>query len=71
MLKETITKPRFDIESFKQICQDNPTMFHKEIVKLTTIKKSAVCLWRKKLGFKRKKAQKTYKEADSIKKKNL
>jgi Transposase len=64
-------KPTFDIEALKQYITDNPFAFNKEIGKVFGKHKNTIQYWRSKLGFKRKKAKTTYREADSELKKTL
>jgi Transposase len=64
-------KPTFDIEALKQYITDNPFAFNIEIGKVFRKHKNTIQYWRSKLGFKRKKAKTTYREADDELKKTL
>jgi hypothetical protein len=68
---KSANKPSFDIEALKQYINDNPFAFNKEIGKVFGKHKNTIQYWRSKLGFKRKKAKTTYREADSELKKTL
>jgi hypothetical protein len=64
-------KPSFDVETLKQYINDNPFAFNKEIGEVFGKHKNTIQYWRSKLGFKRKKAKTTYREADQELKKTL
>lgn len=64
-------KPTFDIEALKKYITDNPFAFNKEIGKVFGKHQNTIQYWRSKLGFKRKKAKTTYREADDELKKTL
>jgi hypothetical protein len=64
-------KPTFDIEALKQYITENPFAFNKEISKVFGKHENTIQYWRSKLGFKRKKAKTTYREADDELKKTL
>ena len=62
--KSTYVEPDF-IPKLKQYFENNPFDFNKEIGTKFDLGKSSIHRWRHKLGFKRKKAKTTYREADS------
>jgi hypothetical protein len=64
-------KPTFDVDALKQHITDKPFEFNKEVGLVFKKGKSTIHRWRYKLGFKRKKARTTYREADSELKKTL
>lgn len=64
-------KPTFDVEALKKHIEDNPFDFDRERGKVFGKHKTTIQRWRSKLGFKRKKAKTTYREADEDLKKTL
>jgi Transposase len=64
-------KPSFDIEALKKYITDNPFAFNKEVGEVFGKHENTIQYWRSKLGFKRKKAKTTYREADQELKKTL
>jgi transposase len=74
LLVETSKNTRiasFDVEALKQYITDNPFDFNKEVGIVFGKSKSTIDRWRHKLGFKRKKAKTTYREANQELKKTL
>ena len=62
-------KPTFNLGDLKKHIEDNPFEFNKEVGLVFKKSKSTIQRWRSKLGFRRKKAKTTYKEAnDELKK---
>ena len=62
-------KPSIDLVEFKKYIEDNPFVFNRELAAKFKRGIKTVHKWRHKLGFKRKKAKTTYKEAnDELKK---
>lgn len=57
-------KPSLDLEALKQHFTDHKFDYNSEIAKVFGTCKSTIHKWRHRLGFKRKKAKTTYKEAD-------
>jgi transposase len=64
-------KPSFDVAALKKYITDNPFAFNKEIGLVFGKSKNTIQKWRHRLGFRRKKAKTTYKEADKELKKTL
>ncbi len=64
-------KPLLDLIKLKQHIIDNPFAFNKEIAVVFGVKKSTIHKWRHRLGFKRKKAKTTHREADQELKKTF
>lgn len=62
--------PTFDINALKEYIEENPFAFNKEIAIVFGKDKNTIQSWRRKLGFKRKKAKTSYKEASEELKKN-
>lgn len=62
-------KPSLDLVALKQHFTDNKFDYNSEVAKVFGKGKSTIQKWRSKLGFKRKKARTTYREADEILKK--
>ena len=60
--KNTI-KP-LEIAKFQEYVDQNPFAFNKEIAPVFGVTKSTIQRWKKRLGFTRKKAKTSYKEAD-------
>ena len=60
-----------DLNKLKQYIEDNPFAFNKEIAIVFSVTKSTIQRWRIRLGFKRKKAKTTYREASLESKKTL
>jgi len=63
-------KPSLELDKLQKYIEENPFAFNKEVAKIFEKSAKTIQKWRKKLGFKRKKARKTYKEADPELKKN-
>ena len=61
---------KLDLVKFQEYLEENPTKFNREIGEVFGIKKSAAHKWKKRLGFTRKKAKTSYKEADLALKKS-
>ena len=57
-------KPPQKLEELREYITQNPFAFNREIAKALETNKSNIQRWRRRLGFKRKKAKTTYKEAD-------
>ena len=57
-------KPTFDLDELKKHITDKPFAFNKEVGLVFKKSKSTIQRWRSRLGFKRKKAKTTYKEAN-------
>ena len=58
------SKPPPQLEELRKYIEDNPFAFNKEIAPVFNKTKSTIQRWRQKLGFRRKKAKTTYKEAN-------
>ena len=68
-LGKNTRKPTFNLSDLKKYIEDNPFEFNKEVGLVFKKSKSTIQRWRSKLGFRRKKAKTTYKEAnDELKK---
>jgi transposase len=61
---KTTVKPSFDISELKDYIIANPFAFNKEIAVVFGKSKNTIQKWRSRMGFKRKKAKTSYKEAD-------
>jgi transposase len=57
-------KPTFDLDALNTHFMDNKFDFNYEVAAVFKKGKSTIHRWRHKLGFNRKKAKTTYKEAD-------
>jgi uncharacterized protein YjcR len=55
---------KLDLVKFQEYLEENPAKFNREIGEVFGIKKSTAHKWKKRLGFTRKKAKTSYKEAD-------
>ena len=67
LLKESsknTRKPTFDLDKLKKYIVDNPFAFNKEIAIVFDKDTNTIQKWRHRLGFRRKKAKTTYKEAN-------
>ena len=64
-------KPSIDLVLFKKYVEDNPFAFNRELAFKFNSCIKTVHKWKNRLGFKRKKAKTTYKEADQDLKKTL
>ena len=64
-------KPSIDLVEFKKYIEENPFVFNRELAAKFKRGIKTVHKWRHKLGFKRKKAKTTYKEANDELKKTL
>ena len=68
-ISHSTRKPSIDLVEFKKYIEDNPFVFNRELAAKFKRGIKTVHKWRHKLGFKRKKAKTTYKEAnDELKK---
>jgi transposase len=64
-------KSSIDLVKFKQYIEDNPFAFNRELATEFNSAIKTVHKWKHRLGFNRKKAKTTYKEADDELKKTL
>ena len=64
-------KPTFKVIDLKSRIEQNPFEFNKELAIVFGKSESTIQRWRHKLGFKRKKAKTTYREANPELKKTL
>ena len=69
--KSSTRVPSIDLVAFEKYIQDNPFAYNRELAVEFNICNKTAHKWKLRLGFKRKKAKTTYKEADEDLKKTL